>query len=38
MLAEELANARLIEANSIFEWRFSPDRLNAELAAFLAEV
>ncbi len=38
MLAEELANARLIEANSIFEWRFSPDRLNAELAVFLAEV
>ena len=38
MLAEELANAHLIEANSIFEWRFSPDRLNAELAAFLTEV
>jgi pimeloyl-ACP methyl ester carboxylesterase len=38
MLAEELPNARLIEANSIFEWRLSPDRLNAELAAFLAEV
>jgi pimeloyl-ACP methyl ester carboxylesterase len=38
MLAEELANGRLIEANSIFEWRFSPERLNAELAEFLAEV
>ena len=38
MLAEELANGRLIEANSVFEWRLSPDRLNAELAAFLEEV
>jgi len=38
MLAEELVNGHLIEANSIFEWRFSPERLNAELAAFLAEV
>ena len=38
MLAEELANGRLIEANSILEWRLSPKRLNAELAAFLKEV
>lgn len=38
MLNEELANARLIEANSIFEWRLNPDRLNAELAIFLEEV
>jgi len=38
MLAEELVNGRLLEANSIFEWRFSPERLNAELASFLAEV
>jgi len=38
MLAEELANAHLIEANSIFEWRWRPDRLNAELASFLTEV
>ena len=38
MLAEELANARLVEANSILEWRLSPKRLNAELAAFLKEV
>jgi pimeloyl-ACP methyl ester carboxylesterase len=38
MLAEELADARLVEANSIFEWRLKPDRLNAELAAFLEEV
>lgn len=38
MLAEELPDARLIEANSIFEWRVSPERLNAELSAFLEEV
>jgi pimeloyl-ACP methyl ester carboxylesterase len=38
MLERELPNARLINANSIFEWRFRPDRLNAELAAFLNEV
>ena len=33
MLAEELPNARLIEANSILEWRLSPERLDDELAA-----
>jgi pimeloyl-ACP methyl ester carboxylesterase len=38
MLLEELPNARLVEANSILEWRLSPDRLNAELTAFLEEV
>ena len=38
MLAEELANGRLVEANSILEWRLSPNRLNSELAAFLKEV
>lgn len=38
MLAEELPNARLVEASSIFEWRLRPGRLNAELSAFLAEV
>jgi pimeloyl-ACP methyl ester carboxylesterase len=38
MLAEELGGARLIEADSILEWRLRPDRLNAELAAFLDEV
>jgi pimeloyl-ACP methyl ester carboxylesterase len=38
MLADELPNARLIEANSILEWRISPDRLDAELASFLDEV
>jgi pimeloyl-ACP methyl ester carboxylesterase len=37
MLAEELPNARLVEASSILEWRLSPGRLNAELSAFLAE-
>lgn len=35
MLAEELENAVLVEANSILEWRLSPKRLDAELAAFL---
>lgn len=38
MLAEELENARLVVANSILEWRFSPKRLNAELAGFLDRV
>jgi hypothetical protein len=38
MLVEELPNARLIEANSILEWRLSPERLDAELASFLDEV
>jgi pimeloyl-ACP methyl ester carboxylesterase len=38
MLAEELRNARLIEANSILEWRISPERLDDELARFLDDV
>jgi pimeloyl-ACP methyl ester carboxylesterase len=38
MLLEELPNARLVEANSILEWRLNPDRLTDELAAFLDEV
>jgi pimeloyl-ACP methyl ester carboxylesterase len=38
MLAEELPNARLIEASSIMEWRLSPERLDDELEAFLSEV
>jgi pimeloyl-ACP methyl ester carboxylesterase len=38
MLAEELPNARQIDADSILEWRLKPARLNAELAAFLDEV
>lgn len=35
MLAEELPNGRLVEANSLLEWRISPRRLDAELAAFV---
>jgi pimeloyl-ACP methyl ester carboxylesterase len=38
MLAKEMRNSRLIEANSILEWRLSPSRLDDELAAFLDEV
>ena len=38
MLAEEMPNARLIEANSILEWRLSPKRLDGELADFLEDV
>src|SRR5262245_6416808 len=38
MLAEELPNARLIEANSILEWRLNPSRLDTELARFLDDV
>ncbi|HEY6671506.1 MAG TPA: alpha/beta hydrolase [Solirubrobacterales bacterium] len=38
MLAEELPNARLIEASSILEWRVTPDRLDDELARFLDQV
>jgi pimeloyl-ACP methyl ester carboxylesterase len=38
MLIEELRAARLVEANSILEWRTRPERLNEELARFLGEV
>jgi pimeloyl-ACP methyl ester carboxylesterase len=38
MLAEELPHARLIEANSILEWRITPQRLDDELARFLEAV
>jgi pimeloyl-ACP methyl ester carboxylesterase len=38
MLAEELPNARLLEADSLVELRLSPERLTAEIAAFLDEV
>jgi len=38
MLAEELPHVRLIEANSILEWRIQPKRLNDELALFLDDV
>jgi pimeloyl-ACP methyl ester carboxylesterase len=37
-LAEELPNARLIEANSLLELRLQPERLTGEIAAFLDEV
>ncbi len=38
MLAEELPNARLLEADSLVELRLSPERLTEEIAAFLDEV
>jgi pimeloyl-ACP methyl ester carboxylesterase len=38
MLADELPNARLVEATSIFEWRITPGRLDDELARFLDDV
>jgi pimeloyl-ACP methyl ester carboxylesterase len=38
MLVEEMRNARLVDANSILEWRLTPERLTNELAAFLDEV
>jgi pimeloyl-ACP methyl ester carboxylesterase len=37
MLAEELPNGRLIEADSLFELRFQPERLTKEIASFLDE-
>lgn len=37
-LVDEMPNARLVNANSIIEWRTRPDRLNDELAGFLDEV
>jgi pimeloyl-ACP methyl ester carboxylesterase len=38
MLAEELENATLVEANSILEWRITPRRLDDELGGFLDRV
>jgi pimeloyl-ACP methyl ester carboxylesterase len=38
MLVEELSQARLIEANSILEWRTRPQRLDKQLAQFLDQV
>jgi pimeloyl-ACP methyl ester carboxylesterase len=38
MLVEELHGARLVEADSILEWRIAPGRLTEELALFLDEV
>ncbi|HEY2142291.1 MAG TPA: alpha/beta hydrolase [Solirubrobacteraceae bacterium] len=37
MLADELPNARLIEADSLTELRLQPERLTGEIAAFLDE-
>jgi hypothetical protein len=38
MLAEELPNARLIEADSLVELWLKPERLTNEIAAFLDEI
>jgi pimeloyl-ACP methyl ester carboxylesterase len=38
MLVEEMPNARLVDANSILEWRLDPGRLDDELADFLDEL
>lgn len=38
MLAEELPNGRLIEADSLTELRLKPERLTEEIAGFLDEV
>src|SRR5713226_7531706 len=38
MLAEEMPNARLLEADSLLELRLHPERLTAEIASFLDEV
>jgi hypothetical protein len=38
MLIEERGRARLLEVNSILEWRTRPRRLDGELARFLDEV
>ncbi len=38
MLVEELSNARLVDANSILEWRLSPSRLDDLLDEFLSEL
>jgi len=37
MLMEEMENARLVDANSILEWRLAPKRLDDVLAEFLYE-
>jgi pimeloyl-ACP methyl ester carboxylesterase len=38
MLVKEMPNARLLQANSVFELRAQPARLTGEIAAFLDEV
>jgi pimeloyl-ACP methyl ester carboxylesterase len=37
MLAEEMPNARFVEARSVAEWRATPDRLDAEAVAFVTQ-
>jgi len=37
MLAEEMPNARFLQAKGILEWRLSPDRLTDEALAFVAQ-
>ena len=38
MLASEMPNARLVEANSLVELRLSPTRLTGEISTFLDEI
>jgi pimeloyl-ACP methyl ester carboxylesterase len=38
MLAKEMPNARLLQANSLVELRTQPERLTGEIAAFLDEI
>jgi pimeloyl-ACP methyl ester carboxylesterase len=38
MLAEEMPNATLLEADSLVELRMQPERLTTEIASFLDEV
>jgi pimeloyl-ACP methyl ester carboxylesterase len=38
MVAAEMPRARLVNAESIFEWRVNPGRLDGELAEFVTEV
>jgi hypothetical protein len=37
MLAEEMPNARFVEADGILEWRLRPARLDAEAVRFVTE-
>jgi pimeloyl-ACP methyl ester carboxylesterase len=37
MLADEMPNARFVQARNILEWRFHPERLDNEAIAFVTE-
>ena len=37
MLAEEMPNARFVEAHGILEWRLTPERLNREAVEFVEQ-